>query len=162
MTISVEKEDIGTKKQGKCPQCQSSMLIPIPTSLASKFVSDPTFVGGDGGGKILYLESVANDNTPYQSFELSSDIYSVGRKNNGGPATRPDIEINTTDMKISRKHVIIQKKANGDFVLKDNGSKNGVCLNGVKLEGGDEMYLNDGDTFRLGDTSFRVFITEKN
>lgn len=145
-----------------CPKCNKIFVLPIPQSLASKFESDPTCIGSSNTNEIsLVLETVPNDFTAYQSFELSSDYYTIGRQNNSGPEHRPDVEVITTDRKISRKHVAIRKKGNVGFTLKDLGSKNGVILNGTKLDADEEVYLSDGAVFQIGDTSFRVSIAEQ-
>lgn len=160
LAVPVVESDLGTKKQGACPKCQKRFLIPIPTSLASKFESDPT-LGGNEAECSLLLETIPNDMTAYQSFELTSDYYTIGRKNSGGPEYRPDVEVETTDKKMSRKHTAIRKKGKTGFTIKDLGSKNGVFLNERRIDAEEEVYLSDGDTFRLGETQFRVSITER-
>lgn len=67
----------------------------------------------------------------------------------------------TNDMKMSRKHAVIKKKGKIGFTLNDLGSKNGVTLNGHKLEPDEEVYISDGDTIVIGDTQFRVSYAEK-
>ena len=109
----------------------------------------------------MVIEAVANEFTEYQSFELTSDYYTIGRKNNSGPEHRPDVEVLTSDKKMSRKHAVIRKKGKIGFTLKDMGSKNGIELNGSKLDPEEEVYLTEGDQFRIGDTLFRVSITEQ-
>lgn len=159
--LSITESDLGTKKQGICPKCQKKFLVSIPASLASKFESDPTDLGKDYGNEnSLVIETVPNSYTAYQSFELTSDYYTVGRRNNSGPEHRPDVEVVTTDKKMSRKHALIRKKGKSGFTLKDIGSKNGVMLNGNRLEPDEEVYLSDGDKFRIGETLFRVNITD--
>lgn len=159
--IPVVEEEVGTKKKTICPKCENIFSVSIPTSVASKFESDPTMGGMSGDNSSLLLETISNRNTSYQSFELTADYYTIGRKNNSGPASRPDIEVVTNDMKMSRKHAVIKKKGKIGFTLKDLESKNGVELNGEKIDSEEEIYLNDGDIFRLGDTQFRVSLSEK-
>lgn len=160
LAVPITESDLGTKKQGMCPKCQKKFLVPISTSLASRFESDPT-MGGNEPERSLLLETIPNGFTNYQSFELTSDYYTIGRQNSSGPEHRPDVEVATTDKKMSRKHAAIRKKGRTGFVLKDLGSKNGVFLNGEKMDAEEEVYLDDGDTFRLGDTQFRVNIAER-
>lgn len=159
--VPITEKDLGTKKQGLCPKCRKKFLIPIPANWKSKFESDSTQVAGGMVDKSLVLEILQNDFTEYQSFELTSDYYTIGRKNNGGPEFRPDVEVMTTDKKMSRKHCAIRKKGMTGFTLKDLGSKNGVILNGTKLDADEEVYLTDGDTIRIGDTQFHVSIAEQ-
>lgn len=162
LPISITENDLGTKKQHTCPKCGKKFLVPISVSFASKFESESTRIGGDGGDEIsLLLEVIPNKITAFQSFELTSDYYTVGRCNNSGPEHRPDVEVVTTDMKMSRKHAGIKKKGSVGFTIKDLGSKNGIILNGKKLEKDEEMYLSDGDTFNIGDTQFKVSFTQR-
>lgn len=166
LPVSITEEDLGKKKAGVCPKCQKKLTIPISTKLASKFESDPT-IGGVEAELSVLLETIPNAMTVYQSFELTSDYYTIGRKNSGGPEFRPDVEVVTSDKRMSRKHAAIRKKGKTGFTIEDIGSKNGVILNGKKLEVDKEdskkneiAYLSDGDTFCLGDTQFRVSIAE--
>ena len=163
MVMPVTEPDLGTKKPGHCPNCHKKFQVPIPTSLASKFESDPTEIGGAGANDMsLLLETVQNEFTGYQSFELTSDYYTIGRKNNSGPEYRPDIEVVTTDKLMSRIHAAITRKGKTGFTLKDVRSKNGIKVNNDndKLDNEEEPYLSDGDMFCLGKTVFRVSITE--
>lgn len=160
LAVPVVEGNLGTKKQGGCPKCGKKFLISIPAGLASKFESDPT-LGGNEAEQSLVLETVANGLTAYQSFELTSDYYTIGRKNSSGPEHRPDVEVATDDKKMSRKHAAIRKKGKTGFTLKDLGSKNGVFLNGNRMDADEEVYLNDGDQFRLGETTFHVNIAER-
>lgn len=159
-SISIVEDDVGTKKNAICPKCRCNYLVNIPISYASRFVSDPTHIGEKEVEMSLILEAFSDDMTDFQSFELTSDYYTIGRKNSSGPANRPDIEVVTADMRMSRKHAVIKKKKVG-FTLKDIGSKNGVVINGNKLDEDEEVYLNDGDMFRLGNTRFHVTLSEK-
>ena len=160
MAIPATQNDPGKKKQTKCPKCQKAFQFTVPASLASKFECDATKIGDGSGEFSLLLETVANPYTEYQSFELTSEYYTIGRKNSGGPEHRPDVEVATTDKMMSRKHAAIRKKGKTGFTIKDIGSKNGVFLNNTKLDVDEEVYLSDGDIFRLGDTQFRVNIAE--
>ena len=160
LAVPVVESDLGTKKQGVCPKCHKKFLIAVPASLASRFESDPT-LGGNEPDLSLLLEVTSNAWTAYQSFELTADYYTIGRKNSSGPEHRPDVEVETSDKKMSRKHAAIRRKGKTGFILKDLGSKNGVFLNGSRMDADEEVYLSDGDTFRLGETQFRVSIAEQ-
>ena len=161
LAVPAVENDLGSKKQVTCLKCRKKFLVSVPMSYASKFESDPTDIGGNGNEMSLVLETVANDMTAYQSFELTSEYYTIGRKNSSGPEHRPDVEVETTDKKMSRKHAAIRKKGKTGLTLKDLGSKNGVFLNGKKMDADEEVYLSDGDQFRLGDTQFRINIAER-
>lgn len=162
LAIPVTEYDLGTKKQCMCSNCHKIFFINVPLSLASKFESDPTCIGNTNNHEnSLVIEVKPNKFTTYQSFELTSEYYTIGRKNSGGPEYRPDVEISTNDMKISRKHAIIKKRGNVGYTIKDNNSKNGVVLNTTKLAPDEELYLKDGDVFCLGETMFSVSIADK-
>ncbi len=161
LAVPVAENDLGAKKQVACPKCHKKFLIAVPMSLASKFESDPTDIGGNTSEQTLLLETLPNAMTAYQSFELTADYYTIGRKNSSGPEHRPDVEVETSDKKMSRKHAAIRRKGKTGFILKDLGSKNGVFLNGSRMDADEEVYLSDGDTFRLGETQFRVSIAEQ-
>lgn len=160
LALPVVESDLGRQKQGGCPKCGKKFNIQIPIGLASKFESDPTF-GGNEAERSLLIETVPNPMTVYQSFELTSEYYTVGRQNTSGPELRPDVEVVTTDLKMSRIHAAIRKKGKSGFTMKDLNSKNGVFINGTRLGADEEVYLSDGDTFRLGETTFRVSIAEQ-
>lgn len=162
IAIPVKEEDLGAKKQVICPKCGKKFYVLIPLKWASKFESDPTKVGDDLNDVVsLFLEVIPNERTDFQSFELTSDYYTIGRKNTSGPEYRPDVEVVTTDKKMSRIHAIIKKKGNIGFTIRDKdfGRTNGVILNGRKLEKDEEVYLGDGDEFSLGTTKFKVSFT---
>ena len=161
LIIQFTESDLGKTKQIVCQGCKAKYNVPIPMTYASKFETDPT-LGGNESEQTLVLESIANGVTSYQCFNLTSEYYTIGRKNSGDPEYRPDVEVVTTDKKMSRKHAAIRKKGKSGFTLKDIGSKNGVYLNNNKLDADEEVYLTDGDTFRLGETVFRVNIAERN
>ena len=58
------------------------------------------------------------------------------------------------DITVSRKHAII-KKQNGNWVIYDNNSSNGVFLNGEKVE--DNTILQDNDVIKITDTILVYF-----
>lgn len=156
--VSITEDDLGKKKSGVCPKCQKKLNFTVSMKLAPKF-GDPT-LGGNENDISLVLETIPDALTAYQSFELTSEYYTIGRKNSGGPEHRSDVEVETADKKMSRKHAAIRKKGKTGFTLKDIGSKNGVFVNDTKLDADEEIYLTDGDAIRLGDTQFRVNIAE--
>ena len=45
IAMAIVEKDVGTKKPGGCPKCGHKFLVSIPTSLMSKFESDPTNIG---------------------------------------------------------------------------------------------------------------------
>lgn len=158
--LGITEDLLGKTVQGVCPSCHGKAKWKIPMSLASMFNTDPTFVPDAGKDRSLVLEVLPNEFGSNQSFELTSDYYTIGRQNNGGPEHRPDVAVVTADKLMSRIHAGIRKKFTG-FTLKDLGSKNGITLNGEPIEKDSEVYLNDGDKFTLGKTQFCVSILEQ-
>lgn len=160
LLVAFAKNDVGKVKKIECQCCHSKYDVPIPVSFASRFEVDPTVIEKNKGEQSLMIETVPNPLTGYQNFELTSDYYTIGRKNNSGPEKRPDVEVVTTDKKMGRLHAAIRKEGKLGFILKDLDSLNGVKLSGMALEKGDEVYLIDGDRILLGDTEFVVNIVE--
>lgn len=162
LAVPIRKGDLGITKQCTCPHCSSIFRMKPPLAMASKFEKDPTLIISNISEDIsMVLEVLPNPMTAHQSFELTADYSTIGRKNTSGPEHRPDVEVVTTDMKMSRKHAIIQKRGNLGFTLKDLGSKNGIIRNHATLSQGKEVPLTDGDIIQLGDTQFKVHIAEQ-
>ncbi len=63
-----------------------------------------------------------------------------------------------TDPLCSRVHAIIRHE-NGQWHLKDSGSRNGTYVNDQKI---DEAVLDDGHSIRLGSTEFRFIVDDGN
>ena len=160
LPIPITAEDVGKKKHCECPKCHKKIVVAVPKTWASKFAADLTIVEGITE-KSLLIETVCNDMTDYQSFAITAEYYTIGRKNNTGLEYRPDVQLVSTDMKMSRIHAAIKKRGKLGFTLKDLGSKNGTFLNEERLEADEEIYLYDGDTIRIGQTELRVSITEE-
>jgi predicted component of type VI protein secretion system len=59
-----------------------------------------------------------------------------------------DCHLALDDVLVSRRHAAIQVAADGSAVLEDLGSRNGVFLNGAKVE--KSARLQDGDLIRIG------------
>ena len=74
-------------------------------------------------------------------FELPKRPLSIGRE-----AGR-DIQI--TDPKVSRQHAVV-RFADGGYVIAAANARNGVKINGIKIEA--ETRLNEGDKIALGDS----------
>lgn len=89
------------------------------------------------------LQQVAGEGRG-RSFELSIDQVKIGRTDSN------DIVI--AHESVSREHAHIEKGQDGRFVIFDNGSKNGLLVNGSKM---DAAPLKDGDTIQLGAFAFK-------
>ena len=66
-----------------------------------------------------------------------------------------DCDMIISDNKISRHHMIVRPE-NGNLVVRDLGSKNGVFLNGRRIK--DDEAVNNGDVLLLGETFLSVFV----
>lgn len=78
-----------------------------------------------------------------QRFDLTSTGASVGREAGN--------EIVIADPSVSRRHAFLEQRGTV-FVLRDDGSANGVFVNGQKV---DEQPLRTGDTVQIGRIRFR-------
>ena len=66
-----------------------------------------------------------------------------------GRSLTADVELD--DIHVSRRHALLVR-GEGKTVLLDDGSRNGVYLNGVRVE---REELRDGDSIRVGKTELR-------
>lgn len=110
---------------------------------------------------VLVLKNKTADLTPIQRIVINQAYSIVGRKNQSGLVNQPDIEINTQDKFMSKKHCLIKKLDNGQFSLEDYNSANGTKLNGKKIEPGEAVYLMTGDKITLGHTDFYVSLEKQ-
>jgi hypothetical protein len=92
---------------------------------------------------------------PEQRFELrhrpGQDPVVLGRQG-GGPA---DVELQLAgtdaDSGISKRHCAFQRRRDGRWVVRDQGSTNGTRVNdGRRLRSGESWVLSDGDRIFLG------------
>jgi hypothetical protein len=54
------------------------------------------------------------------------------------------------DSAVSHRHALLNRQANGSFVIRDIGSTNGTKLNGVELTAMVDVPIKDGDELTLG------------
>ena len=94
----------------------------------------------------LLITSGANKGNCYKLDKLPM---SVGRD------VQRDIQI--MDPKISRKHFVLKKDAEG-VILTASEAKNGVWVNGKKIEG--ETKLNDSDRIIIGETEMTYLLND--
>jgi len=83
-----------------------------------------------------------------QSWALSSNT-SIGRSDT--------CDIYIFDRQVSRKHASIQTAENSKVTITDLGSKNGVFLNGERIQGTRE--LKDGDTIKIALVQELIFVS---
>jgi hypothetical protein len=86
----------------------------------------PTLVVRSGGGRAG------------EHFPLQDERVSVGRS--------PDCDIFLDDVTVSRRHALV-KRADGRFLIEDQGSLNGTFLNRRRIE---SAPLEDGDEVQIG------------
>jgi pSer/pThr/pTyr-binding forkhead associated (FHA) protein len=108
------------------------------------------------------LKILKNDKTEEQVFNLKEGLNTIGRLSMLKSDSFPDIQILTTDKKISRNyHCAIMLQRKGDYyeaLLRDNQSVNGTYLKNSEKPLGpdDEVFLGNQDVFIIGDTSIQV------
>lgn len=94
------------------------------------------------------LEQVAG-NGKGRVFELSQARISIGRSDHNS--------IVIPHESVSREHAFIELGPDGSYVIIDNGSKNGVVVNGTRVEA---VPLRDQDVIQLGAFGFRYSFPE--
>jgi pSer/pThr/pTyr-binding forkhead associated (FHA) protein len=91
----------------------------------------------------LYVSIIAGPDCGV-AFKILSQKISIGRED--------DNDISLNDPRCSRHHAVIEQ-INGEVLLKDKGSQNGLIVNGQVCR---LAKLKPGDIFILGDTQFQV------
>ncbi|MGK0296892.1 MAG: hypothetical protein ACI9XC_000491 [Gammaproteobacteria bacterium] len=79
-----------------------------------------------------------------KSYPVTSSTWRIGRS--------LDNEMTIPDSSISRRHAEIQRESNGQFVVYDRGSSNGVYVNNKKIS---KHLLLEGEILEIGDVFFR-------
>lgn len=142
----------------------------VGDSIPSEFVcpkcgmrNEATLIMGEGGNLDMYLPGILElskdpDNKwvgSQQSFILKRGVNTIGRRSKEPKA---QITMPTQDSFMSRCHIKIEvnKLPSGiiEHLLVDNGSVNGVFLNGERLCPGQVVVLEPDDELRLGHTTF--------
>lgn len=70
--------------------------------------------------------------------ELKGDRFTIGRSR--------EVEVSIPHVSVSKRHMIVERRA-GRYLYKDLGSRNGVFLNGFRM---DQGALDEGDQLRVG------------
>jgi len=147
----------------KCPKCNYTGKVADFKELEPETMPPP----GPGAGNKFYkpgmLELIESDAQWLQQERLvilKRGMNTIGRKSPNSTAT---IQLPATDEYMSKNHASIEviMKADGAFEhrLSDWNSKNGTFHKGERLEKGDVIKLMQGDTIKLGHTSFKL-VTE--
>ena len=119
----------GSKKDPTTGACACSVGAGAPAAAATG--TGPRLVATQG----TYAGSI---------YALAGDTIVIGREESNAIAF-------PQDSTVSRKHASISN-ANGQFTIHDEGSSNGVFVNGVKIT---EQALKPGDEIQIGNTRLR-------
>lgn len=163
--IQVSEGMYDTKKMVRCSSCQEINTIRIPAEKvflakkkksAPKVNQDQTFINEPSNdiGKLVFSVK-EGEFSKAQSFVLSDERLLVGRKNNGGPNVKPDLEIISRDGFMSKLHCEL-KKVGDNYIISDFSSANGTWVNGEKLTKADSLFLAVGDKIKLGRTEIEI------
>ncbi|HPN71372.1 MAG TPA: FHA domain-containing protein [Saprospiraceae bacterium] len=145
----------------RCPRCGSVQQFPAQTDVI-KSEDDRTKIfenikdGRVLGGKISIINK---EGGIYKHVILKKGLTVIGR-NLENKIYIGSEEFLIEDLSISRKHLSIEMqkgKSQGEtiFLLCDCESKNGVYLNGLKLNGSEKVYLNHDDIISVGNLHLR-------
>jgi len=95
-------------------------------------------------GQALLL--VKRGPTAGSTFLLDADVTSAGRN--------PDSDVFLDDVTVSRKHAVLERRADGSWFVRDVGSLNGTYVNGEQV---DETKLASGDEVQVGKFKLTFF-----
>ncbi len=98
------------------------------------------------------LKLIGTDGKRFYSFTLEPGKYTVGRKD--------DCAFCVNDATVSRQHAEIEVPLDGkEVVIRDLGSHNGTCVNGVRVNG--HTVAKRNDLVMFGQVEFRLADTEE-
>jgi len=141
----------------KCPKCKHEIPLSFLDNKRNTSKDETTTVVFHSskieGGKLTVLQI---GNTGEQVFHLQEGHFIVGRK---AAVSDANICIETDDKMMSRNHarIDVRKDAQGGIIhcLSDNKSKNRTQYNGIFLDEGEEVVLQDNDEIKIGNTLLR-------
>ncbi len=93
---------------------------------------------------MIALKIIPLDGAPREE-QFRSEHIRIGRS--------PENDLTIHDQSVSRLHAGIEHKG-GSFIISDLGSRNGVVVNGVRIQG--PMRIGPDDEIRLGDVTLRL------
>ncbi|MCU0438407.1 MAG: FHA domain-containing protein [Raineya sp.] len=132
-----QKQQFLQEQQVLQQQLQNQQSIQQPTSIKEepkKFDPKKTYIGVGGGTPTLSVSGQGINKT----FELHKPTMTIGRKE--------DNDIIIPVQTVSGSHAILSNEG-GNWFITDNGSTNGVIVNGNKV---DKHILKQGDKIQLG------------
>jgi DHA3 family tetracycline resistance protein-like MFS transporter len=112
------------------------------------------FQGGSTVGQSADGDSDANETRAARVLARDgralepSDELSIGRSS--------DCDIVIEHHSISKVHAHITREANGSFVIRDAGSRNGITINGARVESHQSAKLKPDDVVRVGGVMLRL------
>lgn len=109
-------------------------------------INRSTYIGGVSSKQLAFLEIIGSGSET-KRIELGETDVSIGRI--------PDCEVQLLDGNVSRKHARILHR-NEEYQIEDLGSKNGVYVNGVKVE---KCILRKNDVIDIG--GIKILFVEK-
>ena len=156
--LKVDKEKIPKDIETfKCPKCKHDILLSFIENKRDTHNNETTTVfihsSKVEGGKLTVLPT---GGTREQVYHLQKGQFIVGRK---AAISDANIRIETDDKMMSRNHarIDVKKDTHGGFIhcLSDNHSKNRTMYNGMFLDDGEEVVLQDNDVIAIGNTLLR-------
>ena len=165
LPISINNTMFGKGISVRCNKCDDITRVKVPEKevfkqqVHKKKPAETFIVKKEKENIVLKLEVRKGDFSDVQFFSIDKDVVVIGRKSNNSKA---NIKIKTTDMYISREHIIIKKKNNKAYVIIDNHSRNGTLLNNNKLNIEEEIYIEDGDIITIGKTEIEARLLQGN
>ena len=157
-----------------CPECKSQLKVNFPPGAAQEPLEAKTVLVGaapsDGGKTVLVgVGASASGETQYvpnpqqqklsflycngKRYPLSAGRNIVGRKASSSDA---QVQIETSDLYMSRRHVCIEVVRLGDgsskVLISNDKNKNETYVNGTLLNAGDRVVLTSGAKIKMGDT----------
>jgi len=164
------------QRQIVCPNCGKNLLVPF-----YKLQDAPAQQSGAGDGRAQqptkpqaeeYHTQLGEYKPASQQhtqrcaltcngmkYPLKMGANRVGRM---AQTQKADVPIQTTDMYMSREHVIINVADVNGVIKADIANyknKNATLVNGVPLKAGDSIFLHHGDRIQMGDTTM-IFVIE--
>jgi len=97
---------------------------------------------------LRHPESPEPPEQPPLTFPLTQETNLIGRSSQI-KAIYPEISLDF-DNAVSQRHAVLNRQADGTFILRDIGSSNGTQFKGEELKPMVDIPLGDGDEFTLG------------
>lgn len=171
--LSVKNSKNETLKIITCPKCGIKLKVNFPPitdqePLVAKTIlvnpssgENPTVLGGIGpsqSGETQYVPKLSQQKKYYLSYNgrrypLSKGQNVVGRK---ASSSNAHVQIETSDLYMSRRHICIEVFQLGDgcskVLISNDKNKNATYVNGSLLDVGDRVVLTNGTQIKMGDT----------